>query len=159
MISKEQKAQIIAEYGRGEGDTGSPEVQIAILTARINDLTDHFKANPKDHHSRRGLLKMVGQRRGLLAYLKKTDIEGYRALIAETWTQKIIQMERAGYGSALFYREPAELSSIHRLTGDRSDAPRPLKSCICLKVSFSVVSDFTAPDCRTIYTKRRKNHV
>ena len=57
MISKEQKAQIIAEYGRGEGDTGSPEVQIAILTARINDLTDHFKANPKDHHSRRGLLK------------------------------------------------------------------------------------------------------
>ena len=70
MISKEQKAQIIAEYGRGEGDTGSPEVQIAILTARINDLTDHFKANPKDHHSRRGLLKMVGQRRGLLAYLR-----------------------------------------------------------------------------------------
>ena len=78
---KEQKAQIIAEYGRGEGDTGSPEVQIAILTARINDLTDHFKANPKDHHSRRGLLKMVGQRRGLLAYLKKKDIERYRALI------------------------------------------------------------------------------
>ena len=62
MITKEQKSQIIAEYGRGEGDTGSPEVQVAILTARINDLTDHFKANPKDHHSRRGLLKMVGQR-------------------------------------------------------------------------------------------------
>ena len=60
MITKEQKSQIIAEYGRGEGDTGSPEVQVAILTARINDLTDHFKANPKDHHSRRGLLKMVG---------------------------------------------------------------------------------------------------
>ena len=75
MITKEQKAQIIAEYGRGEGDTGSPEVQIAILTARINDLTDHFKANPKDHHSRRGLLKMVGQRRGLLAYLRKKDID------------------------------------------------------------------------------------
>ena len=81
MVSKEQKAQIIAEYGRGEGDTGSPEVQIAILTARINDLTDHFKANPKDHHSRRGLLKMVGQRRGLLAYLKEKDIERYRSLI------------------------------------------------------------------------------
>ena len=71
MISKEQKEQIVAQYGRTAGDTGSPEVQIAILTARINDLTDHFKANPKDHHSRRGLLKMVGQRRGLLAYLKK----------------------------------------------------------------------------------------
>ena len=80
MITKEQKSQIIAEYGRGEGDTGSPEVQVAILTARINDLTDHFKANPKDHHSRRGLLKMVGQRRGLLAYLKEKDIERYRAL-------------------------------------------------------------------------------
>ena len=73
MISKEQKEQIVAQYGRTAGDTGSPEVQIAILTARINDLTDHFKANPKDHHSRRGLLKMVGQRRGLLAYLKKTE--------------------------------------------------------------------------------------
>ena len=88
MISKEQKAQIIAEYGRGEGDTGSPEVQIAILTARINDLTDHFKANPKDHHSRRELLKMVGQRRGLLAYLRKKDIERYRALIERLGLRK-----------------------------------------------------------------------
>lgn len=88
MITKEQKSQIIAEYGRGEGDTGSPEVQVAILTARINDLTDHFKANPKDHHSRRGLLKMVGQRRGLLAYLKKTDLEGYRTLIAKLGIRK-----------------------------------------------------------------------
>ena len=73
MISKEKKQAIIAEYGRCEGDTGSPEVQVAILTARINELTDHFKANPKDHHSRRGLLKMVGQRRGLLAYLKRSE--------------------------------------------------------------------------------------
>ena len=81
MISKEKKQAIIKEYARTEGDTGSPEVQIAILTARINDLTDHFKANPKDHHSRRGLLKMVGQRRGLLAYLKKIDIERYRAIV------------------------------------------------------------------------------
>lgn len=88
MITKEQKAQIIAEYGRGEGDTGSPEVQIAILTARINDLTDHFKANPKDHHSRRGLLMMVGHRRGLLDYLKKTDLEGYRALIEKLGIRK-----------------------------------------------------------------------
>ena len=88
MVSKEQKEQIIAEYGRGEGDTGSPEVQIAILTARINDLTDHFKVNTKDHHSRRGLLKMVGQRRGLLAYLKNKDITRYRSLIERLGLRK-----------------------------------------------------------------------
>ena len=88
MITKSQKEQIISEYGRTEGDTGSPEVQIAILTARINDLTDHFKNNPNDHHSRRGLLKMVGQRRGLLAYLKKTDIERYRSLIERLGLRK-----------------------------------------------------------------------
>ncbi len=88
MITKEMKEQIVATYGRTEGDTGSPEVQIAILTARINDLTDHFKANPKDHHSRRGLLKMVGQRRGLLAYLKKTDLQRYRTLIEKLGLRK-----------------------------------------------------------------------
>ena len=70
MIAKEKKQAIIAEYGRTEGDTGSPEVQIAILTARIKELTEHLKVNHKDHHSRRGLLKMVGKRRGLLDYLK-----------------------------------------------------------------------------------------
>ena len=88
MITKEQKEQIVKDFGRTPGDTGSPEVQIAILTARINDLTDHFKANPKDHHSRRGLLKMVGQRRGLLAYLKEKDIERYRALIEKLGLRK-----------------------------------------------------------------------
>ena len=88
MISKEKKQAIIAEYGRKEGDTGSPEVQIAVLTARIQELTEHLQSNPKDHHSRRGLLKMVGQRRGLLAYLKKTDIEGYRALLAKLGIRK-----------------------------------------------------------------------
>ena len=88
MISKEKKQAIIAEYGRKEGDTGSPEVQIAVLTASIQELTEHLQSNPKDHHSRRGLLKMVGQRRGLLAYLKKTDIEGYRALIAKLGIRK-----------------------------------------------------------------------
>ena len=87
MISKEKKAAIIAEYGR-KGDTGSPEVQIAILTARITELTEHLKTNQKDHHSRRGLLKMVGQRRGLLDYLKKTDLEGYRALIEKLGIRK-----------------------------------------------------------------------
>ena len=70
MISKEKKAELIQAYGRKEGDTGSPEVQIAILTERINELTEHLKVNQKDHHSRRGLLKMVGKRRGLLDYLK-----------------------------------------------------------------------------------------
>ena len=79
MISKEKKAAIIEQYGRKAGDTGSPEVQIAILTARIAELTEHLKSNQKDHHSRRGLLKMVGQRRGLLDYLKKSDLEGSRA--------------------------------------------------------------------------------
>ena len=81
MVTKEMKEQIMKEYGRTEGDTGSPEVQVAILTARINDLNEHFKANPKDHHSRRGLLKMVDQRRNMLAYLKSKDIERYRTLI------------------------------------------------------------------------------
>ena len=88
MITKEQKLELIEKYGRSEGDTGSPEVQIAILTARINDLQNHFKENPKDHHSRRGLLKMVGQRRGLLEYLKKVDIERYRVLIERLGLRK-----------------------------------------------------------------------
>ena len=88
MISKEKKQSIIAEYGRSEGGTGSPEVQVAILTARIQELTEHLKVNKKDHHSRRGLLKMVGQRRGMLAYLKKTDIERYRTLIAKLGLRK-----------------------------------------------------------------------
>jgi small subunit ribosomal protein S15 len=81
MISKEKKQEIIKVYGRTPEDTGSPEVQIALLTERITELTEHLKNNKKDHHSRRGLLKMVGQRRGLLEYLKKTNIEGYRDLI------------------------------------------------------------------------------
>ncbi|WP_352417836.1 30S ribosomal protein S15 [Proteiniborus sp.] len=80
-LSKEEKAKIIEEYKVHEGDTGSPEVQIAILTHRINKLNEHLKAHKKDHHSRRGLLKMVGQRRGLQNYLEKTDIERYRNLV------------------------------------------------------------------------------
>lgn len=82
------KTDIINTYARHEGDTGSPEVQIAILTARINHLNEHLKTHKKDHHSRRGLLLMVGQRRGLLDYLKNTDIEGYRALIAKLGLRK-----------------------------------------------------------------------
>ena len=81
MISKEKKQDIINNFGRTPEDTGSPEVQIALLSARINELTEHLKINKKDHHSRRGLLKMVGQRRGLLDYLKKSDVESYRVLI------------------------------------------------------------------------------
>ena len=88
MITKEIKNNIIEEYKTHEGDTGSPEVQVAILTYRINDLNEHLKEHHKDFHSRRGLLKMVGQRRGLLDYLKKKDIERYRALIEKLGLRK-----------------------------------------------------------------------
>ena len=88
MITKEMKQQIIKDYQLKEGDTGSPEVQIAILTYRINDLNEHLKIHKKDHHSRRGLLKMVGKRRNMLAYLKKNDLERYRALIARLGLRK-----------------------------------------------------------------------
>ena len=88
MIAKEKKQAIIAEYGLKPGDTGSPEVQVAILTARIQELTEHLQNNPKDHHSRRGLLKMVGQRRNMLAYLKKVDINRYRSLIERLGLRK-----------------------------------------------------------------------
>ena len=87
-ISKEKKQEIIAQYARKEGDTGSPEVQIAILTARINHLTEHLKSHNGDHHSRRGLLMMVGKRRGMLGYLKEKDITRYRALIEKLGIRK-----------------------------------------------------------------------
>ena len=83
MITKEQKQALIEQYKVHEGDTGSPEVQIDILTFRINALTEHLKLNKKDHHSRRGLNKMVGHRRNLLGYLQKNDIERYRAIVAK----------------------------------------------------------------------------
>ena len=88
MITKEKKTAIMEEYARTPGDTGSPEVQIAVLTERIRELTDHMKENPKDFHSNRGLLKMVGRRRGLLDYLKRKDIERYRKLIADLGLRK-----------------------------------------------------------------------
>ena len=88
MITKEKKTEIIQKYARTEGDTGSPEVQVAVLTERIAELTEHLKVNPKDHHSRRGLLKMVGKRRNLLAYLKGVDIERYRSLIERLGLRK-----------------------------------------------------------------------
>ena len=88
MMRKEEKTLIIEENKRHDGDTGSPEVQIAILTKRINDLTEHLRTNTNDHHSRRGLFKMIGRRRSLLNYLMKTDIEGYRALIAKLGIRK-----------------------------------------------------------------------
>ena len=87
-MEKAIKQEIIAKYAVHEGDTGSPEVQIAVLTYRINNLNEHLKANHKDHHSRRGLLKMVGHRRNLLGYLQKTDIERYRAIIAKLGLRK-----------------------------------------------------------------------
>ncbi|MDF2653651.1 MAG: ribosomal protein [Bacillota bacterium] len=88
MIDQTKKAQIIEEFKTKEGDTGSPEVQIAILTYRINDLNEHLKIHKKDHHSRRGLLKMVGQRRNLLNYLKNKDLDRYRGLIARLGLRK-----------------------------------------------------------------------
>ena len=88
MIRKDEKTAVIEANRTHPTDTGSPEVQIAILTARINELTEHLKVHKKDHHSRRGLLKMVGQRRNLLAYLQKKDIERYRALIAKLGLRK-----------------------------------------------------------------------
>ena len=87
-MDKELKAQIMKTYARSEGDTGSPEVQVALLTERINHLNEHLKLNKKDHHSRRGLLLMGGRRRGLLDYLKKTDSERYRDLIAKLGLRK-----------------------------------------------------------------------
>ena len=87
-MTQAEKQAIMAEYATHEGDTGSPEVQIAILTKRINDLTEHLKEHKNDHHSRRGLLKMVGQRKGLLNYLIKTDIERYRSIIARLGIRK-----------------------------------------------------------------------
>ncbi len=85
---KEEKDALIKEYATHEGDTGSPEVQIALLTKRINDLTEHLKTHKKDHHSRRGLFKMIGQRRSLLSYLTKVDIERYRSIIARLGIRK-----------------------------------------------------------------------
>ena len=87
-MTQAEKQAIMAEYAAHEGDTGSPEVQIAVLTKRINDLTEHLKVNKKDHHSRRGLLKMVGRRRNLLAYLQKKDIERYRAIVKKLGLRK-----------------------------------------------------------------------
>ena len=82
-LTKEAKLEIVGNHGRHNGDTGSPEVQIALLTTRINELTDHLRTHAKDHHSRRGLLKLVGRRRRMLDYLQRTNLEGYRALIKE----------------------------------------------------------------------------
>lgn len=82
-LAAERKQELIERYGRADGDTGSPEVQVALLTARINELTEHLRAHSKDHHSRRGLLMMVGRRRRLLRYLERHDLERYRALVAE----------------------------------------------------------------------------
>ena len=87
-MTQQEKQEIMKEYATHEGDTGSPEVQIAVLTKRINDLNAHLKEHPHDHHSRRGLLKMVGKRRNLLKYLQETDLERYRTLIARLGLRK-----------------------------------------------------------------------
>ncbi len=105
MITKEQKNAIIKEYALKEGDTGSPEVQVAILTYKINDLNEHLKVHKKDHHSRRGLLKMVGRRRNLLNYVKEQDIERYRNLVARLGLRKYLHFEikRGRFRPRLYY--------------------------------------------------------
>jgi len=87
-VTTESRAQVVSQYQRAKGDTGSPEVQIALLTERINMLTEHFKSHVKDFHSRRGLLKMVSQRRGLLDYLKRSNVEAYRSIIERLGLRK-----------------------------------------------------------------------
>jgi small subunit ribosomal protein S15 len=82
-VTAERKKELVARFGKADGDTGAPEVQIALLTERINDLTEHLRTHKKDHHSRRGLLMLVGQRRRLLRYLQRKDVERYRSLVAE----------------------------------------------------------------------------
>lgn len=82
-LTKDRKAELVGKYGRGERDTGSPEVQVALMTERINELTDHLRTHSKDHHSRRGLLMLVGKRRRLLRYLERHDVERYRTLVAD----------------------------------------------------------------------------
>jgi small subunit ribosomal protein S15 len=82
-LTKEKKSELIGKHGRAQGDTGSAEVQVALLTERINDLTEHLRAHPKDHHSRRGLLMLVGKRRRMLRYLERNDLERYRGLVSE----------------------------------------------------------------------------
>jgi small subunit ribosomal protein S15 len=82
-LTKDTKAELIGKYGRADGDTGSAEVQVALLTAQINELTEHLRTHTKDHHSRRGLLKMVGKRRRLLRYLESSDLERYRSLVSD----------------------------------------------------------------------------
>ena len=91
MITKEQKAELVKQYGKSETDTGSAEVQVAILTARIKELTEHMKSHKKDFHTRRGLLMLVGKRRRLLSYIKKNDIENYRSLIKSLGIRDNIQ--------------------------------------------------------------------
>ncbi|MDQ5879863.1 MAG: small subunit ribosomal protein [Pseudomonadota bacterium] len=87
-MNAEKKSAVVSDFQRAQGDTGSPEVQVALLTARINDLTGHFKEHMKDHHSRRGLLRMVSRRRKLLDYLKRTNVDGYRTLIERLGLRK-----------------------------------------------------------------------
>jgi len=87
-LTKEEKSELIGKHGRADGDTGSPEVQVALMTARINELTEHLRGHVKDHHSRRGLLMLVGKRRRMLRYLERTDVERYRALVADLGLRK-----------------------------------------------------------------------
>ena len=129
MITAEQKKEIVAKYGKTPEDTGSPEVQIALLSARIADLTEHLKTHKKDHHSRRGMLKMVGQRRGLLDYLKKTDIERYRAIVEKLGLRRYI-LSIMGLSVKVLCGSPVCVARTIRSIWKFQNCycPRPLKS-------------------------------
>ena len=137
MLTQEKKQEIIKEHAIHEGDTGSPEVQIAVLTARIQYLTEHLKEHKKDHHSRRGLLKMVGHRRRLLGYLYKTDIERYRAIITKL-NLRLCGGERAGISPLFCYREKdSKMFCRMLLSCNACERPRRINVCRVSKLNWA----------------------
>ena len=152
MISKETKTAIIAEYKINENDTGSPEVQVAILTDRINSLTEHMKKNPKDFHSQRGLSKMVGHRKQLLNYLAKKDIERYRAVIKNLGLRKkflgTLPMTCSHAGTENFVPVCCEKSKIQNRSGLLQNKEKALKS----KQEWAKVAVNYVSECFLAYT-------
>ena len=120
-LTKEVKQELIDKHGRASTDTGSPEVQVAMLTKRINDLTEHLRTHSKDHNSRRGLLKLVGRRRRFLTYMQKTDLEGYRALIKELGLRRSAHVPPAGGGCLIESRVRRAIGSILHLPNQEEE--------------------------------------
>ena len=120
-LTKEAKQEVIQKFGRGDNDTVSPEVQVALLTARINELTEHLREHKKDHHSRRGLLMLVGQRRRLLNYLNRRDVDRYRGLVQELGLRRYYRGNRPAEAKAA--------ATIRRTSGDELSPPQPTGGC------------------------------